>query len=129
MRVEAFDTKTRAFPLIVEVSNPWASIEDNAPPLVPGYYCRVSIEGRHLSESQDVFVISESAIHENNQVYIAENNTLRLVPVKILQRRDNEAVVRSMEDSLNGKLLVKSDIAYPVPGMPLNVRIIENKRK
>jgi RND family efflux transporter MFP subunit len=105
--------------LLIEVNDPLdLQVKDEKRPmLLIGEYVRVLIEGEELS---DVYRIPRSAIRNDREVWIVnEENKLTIRPVETIWRDEDSVVV---QDGLkSGELLVVSDIAGPVAGMPLRI--------
>jgi virulence-associated protein VagC len=93
--------------------------------LLIGEYVRVLIEGEELS---DVYRIPRSAIRNDREVWIVnEENKLTIRPVETIWRDEDSVVV---QDGLkSGELLVVSDIAGPVAGMPLRIEQPDEARQ
>jgi len=84
-------------------------------PLLLGSFVRVQIEGRRL---QDVVRIPRGALRDGKNVWIIrEDSTLEIRPVRVAWAGTDYVLVR---DGLRaGERLIVSDLAAPVPGMPL----------
>ncbi|MCK5271215.1 MAG: efflux RND transporter periplasmic adaptor subunit [Sedimentisphaerales bacterium] len=74
--------KTRMVHIVVEVKEPFKQIADNAV-LQPGMFVEVVITGRTL---KDVFVIPRSAVHNSDELWVAQDGILRIRKVEIARR-------------------------------------------
>ena len=105
--------------LLIEVNDPLdlKAKKEKQPMLLIGEYVRVSIEGEEL---QNVFQVPRSALHNDSEVWIVnEEGKLSIRPVKTIWR-DRGSVVVS-DGFKSGENLVISDIAAPVAGMDLRI--------
>ena len=105
--------------LLIEVNDPLdlQAKNEKQPMLLIGEYVRVSIEGEEL---QNVFQVPRSALHNDSEVWIFnEEGKLSIRPVKTIWR-DRGSVVVS-DGFKSGENLVISDIAAPVAGMDLRI--------
>ena len=68
--------------IVVEVKEPFKQIADNAV-LQPGMFVEVVITGRTL---KDVFVIPRSAVHNSDELWVAQDGILRIRKVEIARR-------------------------------------------
>ena len=90
-----------------------------------GEYVRVLIEGEEL---QNVFQVPRSALHNDSEVWIVnEEGKLSIRPVKTIWRDQGSVVVR--DGFKSGENLVISDIAAPVAGMDLRIDQPDKKDK
>ena len=105
--------------LLIEVNDPLdlKAKNEKQPMLLIGEYVRVSIEGEEL---QNVFQVPRSALHNDSEVWIVnEEGKLSIRPVKTIWR-DRGSVVVS-DGFKSGENLVISDIEAPVAGMDLRI--------
>lgn len=133
-RAEAsLDEQTRTIDVIVRVSNPLAGGArvdarndapdySAAPPLLVGKFVEVQIEGVVPDE---YFIVRRSALRPGNEVWGVRNDTLlTLVPVRILQRADDEVfVVGGLEA---GQKVVVGGISFATEGMAVRTASGEN---
>lgn len=98
-RAEAsLDEGTRTIDVIVRVPNPFTAGEPLAaggalgdPPLLVGKFVEVAIEGVAPS---DYFQVRRAALQPGNEIWtIGRDGTVRIVPVRVLQRGDDEVFV------------------------------------
>jgi len=103
--------------LLVTVSDP-LGLKSSSPktvPLLVGSYVHVAIEGREL---QGVVAIPRSALRDGQRVWLmSEGSELVIRDVDIAWRDRDSVLVRT--GLAAGDRLVTSDIATPVPGLPL----------
>ena len=106
--------------LLIEVNDPLDLQKKNEkqPMLLIGEYVRVSIEGEKL---QNVFRVPRTALHNDNEVWIVnEEGKLSIRQVKTIWRDQESVVIR--DGFKSGETLVISDIAAPVEGMDLRIQ-------
>ena len=103
--------------LLIEVNDPLdlQAKGEKRPMLLIGEYVRVLIEGEEL---RNVYRIPRSAFRNDREVWTVDGESkLAIRLVKTIWRDEDSVVV---QDGLKpGELLVVSDIAGPVAGMPL----------
>ena len=89
---------------------------NSAPPLLPGMYTTVSIEGPSPKSSA---IVPAKAIHGDNYIWwLNGNNELQIQQVRLLQAYENTLVIQSpILDSISE--LVTSNISTAVEGMPM----------
>ena len=76
-------------------------------------FVRANIEG----QANPSWVIPERALH-GDKIYIKdENNKLRIKPVEVLYRRDNQVVIDG--DLMQGEKLILNDLLPAIEGMML----------
>jgi multidrug efflux pump subunit AcrA (membrane-fusion protein) len=85
------DRKSRMISVIVQVRDA-VNPDSGKPPLLPGTFTEVFIEGRVL---EDAFVLPRSAVHNDNNVWIADGNSLRIVTVDVARFDKEYAYVTS----------------------------------
>jgi biotin carboxyl carrier protein len=117
-RIESVDAETRTIPAIVEVTQPWASLERGGKPLLPGAYCRVQLLGQ---TRVDAWVIPEHALREGDLVYVLRDQALAIVAVAVDHRLDGEAVITPATPFEPGDELIVSPVPYPVVGLALRL--------
>jgi len=119
----ALDRTARTVNVIVLVENPRETGQSSgdssyvsAPPLLPGMYASVSIDGFQPKSSA---IIPADALHEDNRVWwISEQGVLEIEEVKILQAYGNSLVVQSpILDTITE--LITSKLPSPIEGMSL----------
>ena len=118
----SLDEQTRTIDVIVRVPEPFsraapAGETDGTPPLLVGKFVRVEIEGL----APDTYHrIPRAALQAGNEVWgILGNGIVNIVPVRVLQRADDEAyVIGPLE---NGQLVITGGIQYATEGMRVQV--------
>ena len=107
------DENSRLAKVLVSVRNP---LDAGPMPLMLGDYVAVSIDGRDLGE---MFVLPRAALRSGDALWIAQEGRLDIRPVDVALRSGETVYVRSGLQP--GEMVITSDIAAPVPGMPLDV--------
>ncbi|MFW6244017.1 MAG: efflux RND transporter periplasmic adaptor subunit [Desulfovibrionales bacterium] len=107
------DENSRLAKVLVSVRNP---LDSGTMPLMLGDYVQVTIQGRNLGE---VYVLPRGALRGGDAVWIATEGRLDIRPVEVALRSGETVYVSSGLQP--GELVITSDIAAPVPGMPLDV--------
>ena len=112
------DEQTRTIDAIVRVPNPFsagvpADGSGDAPPLLVGKFVEVKIQGL-VPESY--FRVPRAALQTGDEVWtVGEDQTVSIVPVRVLQRANDEAVVvGALED---GQLAITGGIQFVTEGM------------
>ncbi|MEM9680769.1 MAG: hypothetical protein AAF901_10640, partial [Bacteroidota bacterium] len=83
--------------------------------LKDGQYLKAKLSGIEL---ENVFQLNNALILEDNMVFIAEDNKLKLQPVKVLNYDGQMAIVSGLE---NGQIIIDQAIASAYPGMPIKI--------
>ena len=117
----SLDAETRTVDVIVRVPDPFAAgvpvaparALDTSPPLLVGKFVEVVIEGLVPAS---YFRIRRAALQAGNEIWtVRDNGTVRVVPVRILQRIDDEIYVTGeLED---GQPAVIGGIRFATEGM------------
>ena len=129
------DTGTRTLNVVVRVENPFqqgtpVSSSTNelrsastAPPLLVGMYATVEMEGRTLDR---FVVLPREALRDEDTIWVVDaNNTLRIRPVDVVQKRGDEVTVVSETITADTRI-VTSTLTVVVNGM--NVRILDRSQ-
>ena len=116
-RVEgALDEQTRTLDVIVRVPEPYrsgdANPDDAGPPLLVGKFVDVELKG---IAPDAWFRIRRPALRPGNEVWAVRNDRLRIVPVEILQRLDDDVYVTG--DLEAGEQVVVGGIQAGTDGM------------
>jgi multidrug efflux pump subunit AcrA (membrane-fusion protein) len=128
-RIEPIDQKTRTIPLIVEIKNPWDSLQKDKSwvPLLTGTYCKVIIAGQKANK---LWEIPEDALREDETVYLLRNGHLAIEKVVVLNRVGDKVVIAPLTDDdkthWQKDWLITSPISYPIPNMPLQAKSRNN---
>ncbi len=119
-RVEAvLDESTRTLNVIARIPNPFSGGSpvgeeeaSGSPPLLVGQFVDVEITGR---ASEPYFRIRRLALQPGNQVWVVEGGSVSIVPVRVLQRLDDTALVTG--DLVDGQEVIVSGIPFATEGM------------
>ncbi len=110
------DPVSQTIPIIVEVSKPLETV-GNKPPLFPGALVEVLLPGTTLS---NVIAVPRSVIHDDDTVWLVEDDQLRITKLDIAWTDDQFFYVTS---GLSDKaLVVTSSLESPVDGMHVQVK-------
>ena len=117
----SLDVETRTVDVIVRVPDPFAAGvpvasgrgSDTSPPLLVGKFVEVAIEGLVPAR---YFRIRRAALQAGNEIWtVGDDDTVRVVPVRILQRVDDEIYVTGeLED---GQRAVVGGLRFATDGM------------
>ena len=118
----SLDAETRTIDVIVHVPDPFApgvpaaaaaAGQDTSPPLLVGKFVEVAIEGLVPA---DYFRVRRAALQADNEIWVVrDDQTVRVVPVRVLQRIDDDVYVTGeLED---GQLAVTGGIRFSTEGM------------
>jgi multidrug efflux pump subunit AcrA (membrane-fusion protein) len=113
------DPKSRMVHVVAQVTDPFKPVSSR-PPLTPGMFVRVDIEGR---EVKDIYRLPRYAIRRGREVWIAagteEIKTLTVHPVEVVRMDKMFAYVAA---GLNeGDLIITSALETVVNGMAVRV--------
>jgi multidrug efflux pump subunit AcrA (membrane-fusion protein) len=117
---ETVDPSQATAGVILEIKQDYRDLSPSStPPLVNGMFVRANIEG----QENPSWVIPERALH-GDKIYIKdENNTLKIVAVDVLYRRDNQVVIDG--ELMQGERLVINDLLPAIEGMALKEANLE----
>jgi len=113
------ESEGRMARLLVSVADPLGIQEPDTGrlPLLIGEYVRVEIQGRQVNSAVR---IPRDALRNNDQVWIAgPDSRLEIRPIQTLWRDQQSVLIGQGLD--DGELLIVSDLATPVAGMPLDI--------
>lgn len=110
----AIDPKTRQLYAFVEVKDPYGKGADDDMPLAVGLFVQAKIQGRAVGNA---IVIPRSALRGENKVFLAKDDTLDIVTVKVASSDRNEAILTG------GIGLDDKVITSPVRGAALGMKI------
>lgn len=106
------DPRSRMVHVVVVVEDPFEG-KDGRPPLLPGTFVDVVIEGR---EVQDAVVVPRHALREGDKVWVVEEGgVLRIRDVRVLRRERDRVLVAS--GLAGGERVVKSVLDVVTDGM------------
>jgi len=116
-RVVKFNQQTRTLTIAVRVDAETANKKNpRSLPLVEGMFCSVKIPGRTL---HNVFRLPRQAVSFENTVYIAVDNRLKTIPVKVARVEGENAYVT---DGLNaGDMVVTTRLIDPLENALLEI--------
>ncbi len=116
-RAEAsLDPETRTIQVIVRVPNPFDT-DGTRPPLLVGKFAQVDIEGR---APERYFRIRRAALQPGDEVWsVRRNGTVRIVPVRVLQRVDDEVFVTGALDPAERAIV--GGVRFATDGMEVRV--------
>ncbi|MCP4710560.1 MAG: efflux RND transporter periplasmic adaptor subunit [Planctomycetes bacterium] len=105
------DQNSRMVHIIVEVAEPF-KVANGSVPLAPGMFVELKIQGKMLEQ---VILIPRHAVHNGDEVWVIQEDQLRVQKVEIA-RRDKDAIYVSsgLED---GDLVVTSPLDVVTDGM------------
>ncbi len=111
------DPKTRDLKVILVIERPYEkAVPGVRPPLMPGAFCRVRLNGRNRPES---VVVPRSALHEGNTVYILDGDSrLQTREVEIDIRLPDYIVIAA--GLSGGETVVVSDPAPAIEGAKIS---------
>lgn len=131
------DPKSRMVHVVAQVDDPF-EVEDGQPPLVPGMFVHVDIQGK---EVQNIYRIPRYAIHKGSEVWVAvkrENpgsneetanpqgstfRTLKIRPVEVIRMDKNFAYVsKGLSDD---DIIVTSPLETVTNGMLIRIHLQE----
>jgi RND family efflux transporter MFP subunit len=105
------DKTSRMISVVVEVPEPFDAL-NGRPPLLPGVFAEVLIQGNTLSNA---VAVPRDAIREGNQMWVVNGNHLSIRPLKIVRVDKNFAYVVS--DDLDKAKVVISSLDAVIDGM------------
>ena len=116
-RVIKFDEKTRTLTVAVRIEAPTARQKNPLSlPLAEGMFCAVKIPGRTLS---GVFQLPRQAVSFDHTVYLAVDNRLKTVPVKVARAEDGKTYVAQ---GLNvGDMVITTRLIDPLENALLQI--------
>ena len=109
------DADTRVFYVVAEVANPY-QLNTGPLPLSVGMFVEAHIEGDKV---QHAVRVPNSALHENNEVFLVVDNRIERRKVTVLRREKQAAVIT---DGLsNGDQIILTRLDLMVDGMSVSV--------
>ncbi len=111
------DRTSRMVSVVVEVPDPF-EVSDGRPPLLPGVFAEVFIEGRTLKAAA---AVPRDAIHEGNKVWLVNDGHLRIQPLEIARAdKDFAYVISGVEDKA---MIVVSSLDTVVEGKKVRTQL------
>jgi RND family efflux transporter MFP subunit len=110
------DRTSRMIPIIIEVAEPFDSSEGR-PPLLPGIFADVYIEGRVL---KNAFAIPRDAIREGNKVWLVNDNILHIRTLNIVRADKEFAYTNS--GIYDGAQIITSSLDVVIEGMQVRTQ-------
>ena len=112
VRIEGeVDPKSRMVNVVVSVPRPFNG-RDRSPPLVPGMFVEVVMEGRSL---EGVARVPRAAVRDGAYVWVVEDGRLRIREVNVLRREQADALLGAGVD--DGDILVLTNLETVADGM------------
>lgn len=109
------DRTSRMIPIVVEVANPF-DVSDGRPPLLPGVFADVYIEGKVL---KNALAIPRDAIREGNKVWLVNDNTLHIHTLNIVRADKDFAYTDS---GIDGTQIITSSLDVAIEGMKVRTQ-------
>jgi len=120
------DKTSRMISVVVEVPNPF-KVFDGRPPLLPGVFAKVLIQGKILSNA---VAVPRDATRQGNQVWLVNDDHLRMQPLNIVRTdKDFAYVVSGVVDE---SIIIVSSLDAVVDGMKVRTQAdkpAEDKQK
>ncbi len=115
----ALDATTRTLPVVIEVDDPTPPNARilTAARMKPGMFVTVSIQGR---EVDNVHQLPRHLIHDDDTVFLAQNDQLAIRPVTVLRRFKTSVLIS--EGLSDGDLVVTTPISGAVAGMRIRIK-------
>ncbi len=122
-RAEAsLDEQTRTIDVIVRVPDPLTAGDPTdgivspggSPPLLVGEFVEVEIEGLVLER---YFKVPRASLKPGNEVWMVKAGVVKLVPVRVLQRADDEVFVTGSLE--HGLAVITGGVQFATEGMPV----------
>jgi len=110
------DRMSRLVSVVVEVPKPFADA-GGRPPLLPGTFVHVRIQGRTLEAA---LAIPRDAIRAGNELWIVREGRLRIEKPTIIRADRDFAYIRSPDKT--GLTVIVSSLDTPIEGMALRTR-------
>ena len=110
------DKTSRLISVIVEVLGPFKD-SNSKPPLLPGMFVEVFIEGNIL---ENAIAVPRDAMHNSNEVWVAEDGQLHIQPLDIVRADRNFAYARSGLD--DGDMIIISSLDTVIEEMKVRIQ-------
>ncbi|MGD8500226.1 MAG: efflux RND transporter periplasmic adaptor subunit, partial [Phycisphaerales bacterium] len=120
------DKTSRMISVVVEVPEPF-KVSDGRPPLLPGVFAKVLIQGKTLSNA---VAVPRDAIRQGNQIWLVNDDRLHMQSLNIVRSdKDFAYVVSGVVDE---SIIIVSSLDAVVDGMKVRTQAdkpTEDKRK
>jgi len=110
------DITSRLISVVVEVSEPFKD-SGSTPPLLPGMFVEVSIEGNIL---KNAIAVPRDAMHNNNEVWVAKDGQLYVRPLDIVRADRDFAYADSGLD--DGDMIIVSSLDTVIEEMKVRIQ-------
>jgi RND family efflux transporter MFP subunit len=110
------DRTSRLISVVVEVPEPF-KLSDSRPPLLPGMFVEVLIEGNIL---KNAIAVPRDAMRNSNEVWVAEDDQLHIQTLDIVRADRDFAYARSGLD--DGDMIVISSLDTVIEGMRVRIQ-------
>ena len=110
------DRTSRLISVVVEVPEPF-KCSDSRPPLLPGMFVEVLIEGNIL---KNAIAVPRDAMRNSNEVWMAEDDQLYIQPLDVVRADRDFAYARSGLD--DGDMIVISSLDTVIEGMRVRIQ-------
>lgn len=115
-RIVDFDQQTRTVTVAIRIGAKAAQSGKGGLPLVAGMFCRVEIPGKTVA---DAFQVPRAAVSFRNTVFIAKDNRLKTVPVKVARVDGNHAYITAGLSS--GDRVITTRLVDPLENILLEI--------
>ncbi|MHC4221348.1 MAG: efflux RND transporter periplasmic adaptor subunit [Planctomycetota bacterium] len=109
------DIRSRFVSVVVEVAKPFDASNGKVA-LMPGMFVEVLIKGNVL---KNAIAVPRDAIHDENEVWIANNSGVRIQPLNIVRSDDDFAY--TVSDINDGAMLIISSLDVVTDGMSVRI--------
>ena len=110
------DKTSRLISIVVEVSDPFKD-SGSTPPLLPGMFVEVSIEGNIL---KNAIAVPRDAMHNRNEVWVANDGQLYVQPLDIVRADRDFAYASSGLD--DGDMIIVSSLDMVIEQMEVRIQ-------
>ena len=110
------DKTSRLISVVVEVSEPFKD-SHSTPPLLPGMFVEVLIDGKIL---RNAIAVPRDAMRNNNEVWVAKDGQLHVQPLEIVRAdRDFAYAVSGLDD---GDMIIVSSLDAVIEEMKVRIQ-------
>lgn len=115
------DQSSRMVNVVVEVADPFA-LSNGKPPLVPGMFAEVRIQGKKLAS---VFRVPRYVVHNDDEVWVHRSGKLNIQDVAIVRMDTKFAYISTGLE--NGDVIITSPLDTVTDKMDVRVNIVGEK--